>query len=516
MQLGRVCFGRSATSAIILLFVATVGFTFFAGPARGAPITIDFYNFYREWRSPNNAGWMEGTRIAIMVSVRPNPGLDPSNPDPDGQHTIVEARSLGDESKVSELPYLYFPAWPNLYSTSFEYRPEWMYPWELTVRNQEHQLSFTTHDISHTGHVELVRDMAITVVNGRPVFSWSLPEGAYHYVNVNIMDLDAPWEGPAAPMVHSEMFMPGDTTIYEVPELLSSDLLLEMNRNYSASVVVGLFGESGAMITRSNYFFNFNIKSGDVPTVFLPMIGEDGTFHFDVAVTEGEIIFIDPEVAVGYDYAVGFGNPNFASVLLPEVGDNLFDLYLFDGSAFVFEAVLEAGEEYFFEPGGVDIFRIQGIETWAGLDPADPIAFVTGLTFVADGVFTGTMTPITATQQPWTIVGFHRPVEMGLHNWNSVKAGATVPLKFEVFEGETELTDTSIIQSLDATPIPCDANFEESIMDVVASGGTSLRYDMASGQFVYNWKAPKQKGSCYTITLTTIDGSFVDARFLVK
>jgi hypothetical protein len=46
-------------------------------------------------------------------------------------------------------------------------------------------------------------------------------------------------------------------------------------------------------------------------------------------------------------------------------------------------------------PGGVSRFRILGIEVEAGLDPLNVTAFVTGLTFVADGQLTGTMTPLT-------------------------------------------------------------------------------------------------------------------------
>jgi hypothetical protein len=37
---------------------------------------------------------------------------------------------------------------------------------------------------------------------------------------------------------------------------------------------------------------------------------------------------------------------------------------------------------------------VTGIETSAGLDPNDVTAFITGLTFVSNGSFTGTMTPI--------------------------------------------------------------------------------------------------------------------------
>ncbi len=49
-----------------------------------------------------------------------------------------------------------------------------------------------------------------------------------------------------------------------------------------------------------------------------------------------------------------------------------------------------------FEPsGGIDRFRVLGIETDAMLDPGNAAAFVTGLTFASAGRFTGTMTPIT-------------------------------------------------------------------------------------------------------------------------
>lgn len=161
----------------------------------------------------------------------------------------------------------------------------------------------------------------------------------------------------------------------------------------------------GRLQSRSRQFFSFATKvpplPGDVP-VFLPTVDPTGSpaggpvYTFNVSdIAAGEVIFIDPDVAIGYDYEVGADDPNFASVLLPEVGDDLFDLYLWDGSQFVHEAIIAAGTEHHFPDGGVDRFRILGIETAAGLDPNDPTAFVTGLTFVSAGQFTGSMTPIT-------------------------------------------------------------------------------------------------------------------------
>ncbi len=55
----------------------------------------------------------------------------------------------------------------------------------------------------------------------------------------------------------------------------------------------------------------------------------------------------------------------------------------------------------------------------------------------------------------WTLNGFYQPVDMG-GVFNVVKGGSTVPLKFEVFAGPTELTNTSAVKSFVQTKIACD------------------------------------------------------------
>ena len=129
--------------------------------------------------------------------------------------------------------------------------------------------------------------------------------------------------------------------------------------------------------------------------VFLPSVGPSGEFKFNLEVKAGETVLIDPLIAIGYDYQIGAGDPNFASVTLPNIGDGLFDLYLWDGTDWLFSTVLQDGIQHFFGGNGVDRFRILGIETSAGINPLSTTAFITGLSFVGDGRFTGTMTPIT-------------------------------------------------------------------------------------------------------------------------
>lgn len=116
---------------------------------------------------------------------------------------------------------------------------------------------------------------------------------------------------------------------------------------------------------------------------------EDDTpesFDFSFTVTEPSLpIFIDPIVAVGYNYIVNSG-PNVASVILPEIGDGIFDVYGWDGSDYnLYLGEALSNIAFDFEADGVSQFQVKGIEVEEMLDPTDPAAFVTGLTFVDAG-----------------------------------------------------------------------------------------------------------------------------------
>jgi subtilisin family serine protease len=103
----------------------------------------------------------------------------------------------------------------------------------------------------------------------------------------------------------------------------------------------------------------------------------------------------------------------------------------------------------------------------------------------------------------WTPKGFYPPVDM--REINNVKAGRTVPIKFEVLKGDKELTDTYSVKELSATPIECGTSSTDRI-EVTATGGSSLRYDTDAGRFVFRWKTPRDKaGACYKLTMTTRD-----------
>ena len=101
--------------------------------------------------------------------------------------------------------------------------------------------------------------------------------------------------------------------------------------------------------------------------------------------------------------------------------------------------------------------------------------------------------------------------------WNSVKGGSTVPLKFEVFAGMTELTNTSAVTGFTAKTAPCPGS--TAVVDeieLVTTGGTSLRYDTTGGPFIRNWQDPKKPGACTQAIATLQDGSTITANFTLK
>ncbi len=109
-------------------------------------------------------------------------------------------------------------------------------------------------------------------------------------------------------------------------------------------------------------------------------------------------IFVDPYVATGYTYAA-FG-ANFATVVIPfAYGDGLYNVYVWDDATMTYVFVGEIGvnDQFDFlalDPAGYDKFMIDGIEISAAIDPADPLGFVTGLTFTNSGMITVTQTAI--------------------------------------------------------------------------------------------------------------------------
>jgi len=252
-------------------------------------------------------------------------------------------------------------------------------------------------------------NVTITGSGLTPTISWTIPGGfSADAVRINIFDKSDILLNGQANIIHS-VSIPASPNSYTIPGTLTSGESLVAGGNYTFNIqlidtrndpsIFDATNNNAEILRRSSSFFAFTPLTGG-QAAFLPTV-VDGVYNFHITdVGPNSVTFIDPFVAVGYDYAIGAGDPNFASVLLPTgIGDNLYDLFLWNGTSFVDSGIdLIGGSQFFFTSlfaGGVDRFSIRGIETSAGLDPGNVTAFITGLTFVTAGDFTGTMTPIT-------------------------------------------------------------------------------------------------------------------------
>jgi hypothetical protein len=143
------------------------------------------------------------------------------------------------------------------------------------------------------------------------------------------------------------------------------------------------------------FLFTENSAPGETPENPLMPVFVDDSFVFDLPVQPNRRFFIDPLVAIGYDYAVT-GGPLFYDVQAPSGinPSNTFDLIY--GTTNV---SITGGIPYIFTTPQSS-FRIQGIDVAANLDPTNPLAFVTGLGFNIAGNVTVTQTPITINTSP--------------------------------------------------------------------------------------------------------------------
>jgi len=339
---------------------------------------------FRANRSMNSLGWTTGDKLsfgAVNASLTPETNISVSQ----GDYRI-------DTVDFSD----------NVIDHKVDYTPELSGIWELTATNEDGNITAATPDRSGVPLMPFAVNVRLGGTPQTPAIAWDVPDAPAGYepdrVRIQIFDDITDTRVLATSpesITNSSFTLPLNRLQFNHPYVMRIMIAATENDEIKAP--------PSGIITRSELFVNFTLRSEGWPgEVFLPVVGEDPDpgdeygppFHFNIEVVPFQPYPMDPDIAVGYDYAVGEGNPLFASVILPYIGDNLYELYLFDGVNYsLAEPTLAAGNIYDFVPP-VDRFRILGIETEANLDPNDALAFVTVLTFDRAGLFTGTMTPI--------------------------------------------------------------------------------------------------------------------------
>jgi len=146
------------------------------------------------------------------------------------------------------------------------------------------------------------------------------------------------------------------------------------------------------------------------------------------------------------------------------------------------------------------VIRCYAVDFVAGANPSLDDPFESGVTITFEASVS------------YSAQGYFAPVDRGVHN--TIKGGNSVPLKFRVFDGETEITDPAIL-TFRMTQIPCTNEPVDAIEQVV-SGATALKYDPVARQFIQTWRTPKQPGKCYTVSHWIGETQLVSAQFKLR
>jgi hypothetical protein len=378
----------------------------------GFPGTFNFIGY----NSSNVAFGQPVASQFIEFGGRFHPSTSALAPPGFGANTTVTATQNGVSFNV---PYANSIPDPNLFDRRIAYNPNFLGSWQLTVTNPSYSgpLQVNTAAIDPSiGAPPFITGIAISGTSSTtttPTITWNQPaftqpQGYVQSTRIFIVDLNnnrqTVWRAD----------LPTNQTSYTIPPGAN----LSANGHYGVVIRDDYRIQSNATTGASSHsFFDFRptaVSQFEGP-VYLPVssanaVGET-VYSFHINVAHGQSYNLDPAVALGYIFSVGATGPNFASVKLPELGlGHPYGLYIWNGSTYVHAADLLANTLFDFGPGGVSKFMVLGIDASLGLDPNNSTAFVTQVTFTGDGIFTGTMTAITAVPEPSTwvmmILGF--------------------------------------------------------------------------------------------------------------
>lgn len=176
------------------------------------------------------------------------------------------------------------------------------------------------------------------------------------------------------------------TNFFVLPGSFSSDILALANTSNVDLDTPGLW----TMAIRNGQTSDGSSASAPL----LPQIVTSEGFQFTFDIELGEQIFIDPIVAIGYEYSVSSG-PNIRTALFPTVAGDTDGFSVYSLLTDTLLGMATPGTAFDFGPDGVSGFRLLGIDPIAALDPTNTTAFVTGLTFTGAGQVSMSQNPIT-------------------------------------------------------------------------------------------------------------------------
>lgn len=383
-------------------------------PSQSETITANGPFEFLDNRSANDAGITTGVVLQFGVqSVTPS-----------GANGTTGTATNPNNGAQRQLMPENFTINPNFFTAGVKPTPNaagtYSAPaWQFSFHNGSDTLTVSnTKGISNLTPIPFVNNVtyAYGASGALPTVSWTNTQSSLDAIAVRVRDNGVNAGSGIANLIYAQYFAPTTTSVS-----LSTQPGLALTAGHEYSIEIDQLQTRGnqvfgpgfstasqifpATLNQSRSFFDFTYSPAASPTsvnapLYLPTasLQPNGlpSYSFDIATKAGQTYFIDPAYASGYVFATGAGDPNFASVLLPDLsGTPNYTIVLPDGRTFtVLGGQLFDFTQYFGD--GVSTFTVKGITELTNLDPGDPLAFAAGLTFVRDGEFTGTMDPIVA------------------------------------------------------------------------------------------------------------------------
>jgi hypothetical protein len=220
--------------------------------------------------------------------------------------------------------------------------PNLLQPWTLTFTNPSASNSpYTVMTPSAVGYLPAPFATNVTIQgNGTatPTVSWT---GTANGAFVNIMDKDqcsdttlgtsaaacanhGGWPNTIKSLGNQApsgglMIPPGVITMKN----MNDHFVLQVSEAVTRDGTINTSHPNEAAISRAN--FDFTVLPSTAPSgpIYIPTADAAGTYHFAISGVAPNVTYnIDPKVATGYIYKIGTGDPNFASVELPNIGNS--------------------------------------------------------------------------------------------------------------------------------------------------------------------------------------------------
>lgn len=286
--------------------------------AEATPIQLvaNSVNIFRDTRGANDVGINQGDRIQFGANIVGG-----------SLGTTLGATYGPTGFTVSQSPCDPTTNNPNLCTRTTAFNANRLQPWTLRFQNGPDTLTVTSQSLAGTEQpVPFPVNVSLAGNGVTPTISWTVPNNFVpDGFRVNILDKNriSPVDG-TADIVHS-VAISETATSYTLPSVFTSGLPLQLGGNYVINLQmietrnhVNFTNNNSQILRRSSSFFDFTPSTGgNGPLVALPTV-VNGVYNFNITnVGPSSVTFIDPLVAIGYKYAVGDGDPNFASVLLP-------------------------------------------------------------------------------------------------------------------------------------------------------------------------------------------------------